>query len=190
MKKDTRRKIIDACLEIFGEKGCRFTLQDLTEYLKINKTTFYRYFQSKEEVLKIIIDEVSDEVHTRQREIYKDKSLSTKEKLLMILTVEPSSEKIIKPEKLYELEKHYSDVYNYFMDAYEKEWEIAEKLLAKGIKEGIFKKFNIGIIKGLLQNGMQMFYKGDFLDSNGLTYKEALYQMLTLIFDGIAIDKE
>lgn len=62
---------------------------------------------------------------------------------------------------------------------------MTEKLLIQGMEEGIYRKQNVELIKNLLQNGMQMLCKGDFLERNQITYQEGLHQVVQIILTGI-----
>lgn len=85
------------------------------------------------------------------------------------------------------MEKYYPSVYQYLLLQYERDWSVAEKLLVQGVEEGIYKKQNVELIKNLLQNGMQMLCKGDFLERNQMTYQEGLHQVVQIILAGIRI---
>lgn len=85
------------------------------------------------------------------------------------------------------MEKYYPSVYQYLLLQYERDWSVAEKLLVQGMEEGIYKKQNVELIKNLLQNGMQMLCKGDFLERNQMTYQEGLHQVVQIILAGIRI---
>ena len=58
-------------------------------------------------------------------------------------------------------------------------------MLLKGMEEDIYKRQNVELIKNLLQNGMQMLCKGDFLERNEMTYQEGLHQVVEIILGGI-----
>lgn len=189
-KKDNRQKILDTCLYIAGVHGCRFTIDDIQNELQISRRTIYRYFSSKEEILIALIEQVGEEVHTRQREIYDDPTLSTVEKLQEILTVKTREEDLISPEKLYEYEKYYPHVYDYFMKGYEREWFLVEKIIQQGIDEGVFREYSVELIKLMIQNGMQILCKGDFLDRNDIKYHTALRQMVNIVLQGILSDEK
>lgn len=54
-----RQQIVDAAIQIFYEAGFEAaSLRDLASRVGINKATIYHYFESKEEILAHIIDEV------------------------------------------------------------------------------------------------------------------------------------
>jgi len=54
----TRRTLITCALALFHEKGVHFTkVEDITERADVGKGTFYRHFQTKEELIQEILVE-------------------------------------------------------------------------------------------------------------------------------------
>lgn len=180
-----KETIIEASMQYLAQYGCKFSVDDMVKSLDMSKRTFYRYFESKEVLLMALVDLLTDEVQGTMSTIAKDDTLSTDEKLYRVLTIETNFEKVVSFRRIPELEKYYPGVYRYLLERYELDWSVSEKLLVQGMQEGIYKEQNVDLIKNLLQNGMQMLCKGDFLERNGLTYQEGLHQVVQIILAGI-----
>ena len=184
-RKNTSEVIIEASIQYLAEYGCKFSIDDMVKSLEMSKRTFYRYFESKEVLLIALVDLLTKEVQETMNIIAQDAGLSIEEKLYRVLTIETDFEKKVSFKRIPELDKYYPAVYQYLLERYELDWSVAEGLLVKGMEEGIYKKQNVELIKNLLQNGMQMLCKGDFLEKNGLTYQEGLQQVVQIVLDGI-----
>lgn len=182
-----RETIIEASMQYLAQYGCKFSVDDMVKSLDMSKRTFYRYFESKEVLLMALVDILTAEVQETMSTIAKDGTLSNDEKLYRVLTIETDFEKVVSFRRIPELEKYYPAVYRYLLERYELDWSVSEKLLIQGMKEGIYKEQNVELVKNLLQNGMQMLCKGDFLERNGLTYQEGLHQVVQIILGGIRI---
>ncbi|MFU0828029.1 MAG: TetR family transcriptional regulator [Lachnoclostridium sp.] len=180
-----KQQIIDKCIELFNEKGCRFTLDDIVRSLRVSRKTIYKYFMSKEDIFKAIIDEAYDDIHIKQNLIFNDDTLSIKEKLYAVCTIETKYDSKIRLNRIYESEQQLPEVFQYFMKKYEVGWEIVEELLKQGIKEGVFEDVNIALVIQLLINGMKMLCQGDFQERNQITYKQGLEQTVRIILKGI-----
>jgi len=185
MEGTVREKILSACIRLFNEKGCRFTLDDLVEALKISRKTFYRYFLNKEDVLKAIIDEMHAAVYPLQCALYNNEALPTEEKLFRALTLRLPYEDDIDLARIYELEQYYPDVYAYFMGVYAQGWALTELLLRQGMAEGVFRAENVELVRAMIENAMKMLYQGDFLARSHLAYHDALEQAVRIILRGI-----
>ena len=62
----TRRKILDAALTEFGEKGfSEASIVGITGRAQVALGTFYTYFDSKEEVFRAVVGDLSDLVRTK-----------------------------------------------------------------------------------------------------------------------------
>lgn len=181
-----KQQIIDQCVALFNEKGCRFTLDDIVQRLRVSRKTIYKYFLRKEDIFKAIIDEAYDEIHIKQNLIFNDNALSTKEKMYALCTVETKYDSQMQLKRIYESEQMLPEIYGYFMKKYEVGWEIVEDLLIQGMQEGVFKEVNVALVIQLLINGMKMLCQGNFQEENNLTYKEGLDQIVSIIICGIS----
>lgn len=180
-----RETILEASMQYLAQYGCKFSVDDMVKSLEMSKRTFYRYFESKEVLLMALVDLLTDEVQKTMSAIANDETLPTDEKLQSVLTIETNFEKVVSFRRIPELEKYYPAVYRYLLERYELDWSVAEKLLIQGMEEGIYKKQNIELVKNLLQNGMQMLCKGEFLERNQMTYQEGLHQVVQIVLAGI-----
>lgn len=180
-----KQQIIDECIALFNEKGCRFTLDDIVQRLRVSRKTIYKYFLSKEDIFKTIIDEAYDDIHFKQNLIFNDNTLSIKEKIYAVCTVETKYDSRMQLKRIYESEQLLPEVYRYFMEKYEIGWEIIEELLKQGIQEEVFEEVNIALVIQLLINGMKMLCQGNFQEENNLTYKQGLEQTVRIIIKGI-----
>lgn len=182
-----RERIIEQSLVYMAKDGCRFSVDEMVKSMNMSKRTFYRYFESKERLFMALVDLLMEEIHEKQKAVYANEALSVKEKLLQILTVETEVEQGISYQNIYSMEKYYPEVHAYFMKQFAEGWELTEALLKEGMEQGIFQTANISIIQNLMLHGMWMLCKEDFLESQELSYREALYVTMKIIVDGITV---
>jgi AcrR family transcriptional regulator len=70
-KKTNREQILKAALKVFGEKGFDASnVRDVIRESELSPGTFYNYFQSKEDVFKVLLDEIMMDIHSRSRETW------------------------------------------------------------------------------------------------------------------------
>lgn len=80
---ERRKEILDTAEGLFRMKGYdRCTVNDILKEVGIAKGTFYHYFNSKEEVLDVIVSRYKEIVVSRVSEILKKEDISPEEKLL------------------------------------------------------------------------------------------------------------
>ncbi len=84
-------KIINATIDIFREKGVKFTMDDIANKLSVSKRTLYENIDSKEKLLDLLVDEVFDSIKEQGKMIIADDSIGDLEKLKRLLTIIPTS---------------------------------------------------------------------------------------------------
>jgi AcrR family transcriptional regulator len=77
-------------LELFTEKGIKFTMDELSKRLGISKRTLYENIRSKEELSVFVVERYFEIVEERQRPIREDTSLDPVEKVRRLLTTTPA----------------------------------------------------------------------------------------------------
>ncbi len=56
-KERTRRALLAVALELFHQKGIYWTkIEDITERADIGKGTFYQHFETKEDLLEVLLE--------------------------------------------------------------------------------------------------------------------------------------
>ncbi len=183
-----RDQIIDTALALFDRDGFNFKLDDLAKVLHISKKTIYKYFKNKEDIFRTVIIESFDSTHEMQKKIFSNPTLTTEQKLIGILSSRSKYESQVSIEKTMDIRNYYPDLYGLIMKGYMSQWDRVDALMKQGIKEQVFRAdINVELVKTLLMDGMQMMHKDNLLRSSGLTYREAITQLIAIIMDGIRI---
>ena len=66
-------------------------------------------------------------------------------------------------------------------------WETTIQLLEQGMAEGVVRKVSIPIVKMMLEATVEQFFQRDVLVQNGISYHEALDEVVSILIDGITI---
>ncbi|TKS59518.1 MAG: TetR family transcriptional regulator [Nitrospira sp.] len=62
-KERTKRQLLEVARRLFSEKGIYWaTVEDITELADLGKGTFYKYFDSKETIIRVLLEEGLDEL--------------------------------------------------------------------------------------------------------------------------------
>lgn len=68
LKKANREQILKAALQVFGESGLDgANVRDIIRVSELSPGTFYNYFQSKEEIFDVLLDEIILDIHNKSR---------------------------------------------------------------------------------------------------------------------------
>ena len=182
---ELQEKILNAAIDVFQEKGMKFTMDDVAKKIRISKKTLYQVFATKEEMLLALADYCFADIKKSEREVLMEASLNTLEKLKKIMIVLPERYQSIGLSKLYELRDKYPDIYTRVAEYLETDWDATIALLEKGMEEGVLKKLPIPVIKAMVEGTIQHFFASPVLVENSMTYEEGLQQMLEILFEGI-----
>ena len=187
MWEDLKRMILNGTLEVFNEKGLKFTMDDIAKHLGISKKTIYKVFADKERMFLAMVDYLFDQIKVSEAEVMRDDSLTTLEKIRKILGVMPESYRDIDFRKLYDLKRKYPSTYKRVEERLETGWEYTLALLERGIKEGVIRPLPICLVKMMLEASLEQFFQRDVLIVNNLSYADALDNVVDILVNGIAV---
>lgn len=186
---EQKKTILEATIQIFNEKGLKFTMDDVAALLGMSKKTIYTVFRNKEALFLTMVDYIFDSIKESERKILEDKSITTVEKIRTILGVLPEGYRDVNFQKLYLLRDKYPRIYNKVELRLKTGWESTIELLEQGIEEGVIRPIKIPILKMMLESSIEQFFQRDILIQNDITYKEALAEVVNILVDGIVIEK-
>lgn len=182
---ESRTDIMNACIEMFNDKGLKFTMDDVAKACHMSKKTLYLIFADKEELFLAMVDYLFDGIKASEELVIKDTSLSTLDKIRKILGVMPEGYKDIDFVQLYSLKEKYPVIYSKVEERLETGWETTIALIEQGIKEGVIREIPVPIVKMMLEASLEQFFQRDVLVRNKLTYSESLACVVNIIVDGI-----
>jgi AcrR family transcriptional regulator len=182
-----REKILDAAIKVFREKGLKFTMDDIAKELSISKKTIYTVFRDKESLFLDMVDYCFDRIKESEAAVMEDGSLSTTEKIRKILGVMPESYANLDFQQLYPLKDKYPKIYHRLEERLESGWENTIALIHQGIDEKAIRPVNVCLVKMMLEASIEQFFSRDILIRNGISYMDALDEVVGVIVDGIAV---
>lgn len=180
-------KIINATIDIFREKGVKFTMDDIANKLGVSKRTLYENIDSKETLLSLLVDEVFDSIKHQGQEIIEDDSIGDLEKLKLLLTIIPTSYNTIDYTRIHEIKKSYPNVYEKIINRLDIGWQPTQLLINKCIKDGLIKKVNLSLMKSVLIGSIRILIEDNNLHKENLDYKNTMKKIVDIMFDGLVI---
>lgn len=186
---DLKEEILKGTILIFNEKGLKFTMDDITERLKISKKTLYKVFDDKEDLFLTMVDYMFDTIKESEREVIEDEDLSTVEKIHKILGVLPEGYKDVDLRQLYLLKDKYPKIYKQVELRLETGWDMTIELIERGITEGCIQPIKIPILKMMLEASVEQFFQRDILIQNKISYQDALSEVVDILMEGIKVHR-
>lgn len=186
---DLKEEILKGTIQVFNEKGLKFTMDDIAERLKISKKTLYKVFADKEDLFLTMVDYMFDTIKESEREVIEDEDLSTAEKIHKILGVLPEGYKDVDLRQLYLLKDKYPKIYKQVELRLETGWEMTIELIEQGIAEGCIQPIKIPILKMMLEASLEQFFQRDILIQNKISYQDALREVVDILMEGIKVHR-
>lgn len=184
---ELKETILKGTLQVFNDKGLKFTMDDIAERLKISKKTLYKVFDDKEALFLAMVDYIFDTIKESERQVIEDEQLGTAEKIHRVLGVLPEGYKDVDLRQLYLLKDKYPRIYDQVELRLETGWETIIELLEQGIAEGCIQPVKIPILKMMLEASVEQFFQRDILIRNKITYQDALDEVVNILMDGIRV---
>lgn len=180
-----RDEILAGTIRVFNEKGMKFTMDDIAKELGMSKKTIYTIFVDKQELIYEMVDCCFDTIKESEDKVLKNAGLTTVEKIRAIMGVLPEGYKDIDFTRLYILKDKYPRIYTRVEERLESGWEKTIQLIEQGMREGVIRPVNISLVKVMFEATLEQFFKRDVLAKDGISYYEALEQVVDIICKGI-----
>lgn len=182
-----REEILKVTIQVFNDKGLKFTMNDIAERMRISKKTLYKVFDDKEALFLATVDYIFDSIKQSEQRVVEDDALGTVEKVHRILGVLPEGYRDVNLHQLYLLKDKYPRIYKQVELRLETGWETTIELIRQGIDEGCIKPVSIPILKMMLEASLEQFFQRDILIRNGMSYQAALDEVVSILMEGIRV---
>lgn len=183
---ELRETILEGTIEVFNQKGLKFTMDDVAKILSMSKKTIYTVFNDKESLFLTMVDYIFDKIKDSERRVLEDESLGTLEKIRRILGVMPEGYREINLRQLYALRDKFPHIYARVEERLENGWESTIALIDRGMEEGVIRPVSIPLVKMMLEASLEQFFQRDILIQHQMNYVDALEQVVDILVYGIA----
>lgn len=180
-----KERILEATVDVFNKKGLKFTMDDIARELAMSKKTIYTVFRDKESMFYAMVDYCFDKIKASEDAVLSDPRYDTAERLRRLLGVLPDGYRDVDFRQLYLLKDRYPKIYKKVEERLENGWEKTIALIEQGIKEGVFRQIHIPVLKTMFEATLEQFFQRDILINCGISYSEALEEVVTILMQGI-----
>lgn len=143
-EKNTKEKLLNVALKLFYDNGYdKTSVNTIVKTAQVSKGAFYHYFNSKEEILEVVISEHAKKSIEVSKEVVEDKSLNAIDKFNKYLVV-IGQYKSVNMDKMVQLDAviNHKDNLRLKEKFMKKFFEFAKqpiiKIISQGVKEKIF----------------------------------------------------
>ena len=187
---EEKERILKTAQEIFLKEGFyKTTIDDLAAKLRVSKKTIYKYFESKDELVK---ETVFDFLQTNSRNIKQLLNADEDSIILMTRLIEylGGLSLNLNEKWLTDLQTHYQDLW-IEMDKFRTKMMNANlsKLIKLGQGEGYIINLPSDFIVALFQSAIRGVINPDYLINSKFSAREALDMSLQILIGGILTPK-
>mgnify|MGYP001418060315 FL=1 len=188
---DVRKRILTEATNLFFQNGIRdITMDNIAEKLGISKRTIYETFKNKSELLINCFEEYSKERYKANEEIIKN-SHNVLAAICSFIQSGALAIDLLNPAFFSDMRKYHNDIWVMASKQQnEKNYNLAYRLLRKGINEGIFRKdINIDIVVKIILEQMKLLVDNEVFSSDKYTRSEVFKNMVINFIRGIATNR-
>ncbi len=171
---------------IYEQGFYKLSLTQITNKLRISRSTIYEYFNSKEGLVEVIVDAITSRLNQTLDDILNNDNIKVREKFIALAKAQ-SENLNARSYRLYnDLKIHLPHVYKKFEAGRKKRESFGyRKLVEQGIREGIFaKKFDESFLLQLFLKMGQLTGDTDLLDHVSMNKNEAMETIINVFLDG------
>lgn len=162
----------------------RITVDQLSRECGISKKTFYKYFQSKDELIWIVIREKFDQLRRDFRDAEKQEDNPLK-RLHRFVEITLNQFGAVSTPMLEDVQKFYPQI-NEELERFKSERiNMIKDTVREGIKTGVFENINLSIVAGFLTGAISQVLNPHFILENNLSVEEALRSFSEIFLFGI-----
>jgi len=189
---EIEQRIIESARERFLKLGFnRVTMDELCQELGISKKTLYQHFRSKAQILEAVVNSLMKETEFGVRELIMDSGLDFQEKLKRLLTFMGMRIAKLSPEFIMDLRKSAPDLWRR-IDQFRREKILVNfgRLLAEGIKKGVFRKdIDRELLLMMFISLVQNLINPEVLSQISFSAVEVFDGIIKVIFEGVLTEQ-
>ncbi len=184
-----KERITQEAIFLIQQKGLSFTISDLAKNLGTSKRTMYQHFNSKDDIIDSIIENLILQIKNKEEEIFHDESLSLPEKITQVLICVPEEFSTMDIRLLADLKRLHYNQWVKIDDFLKQEWDLVVKLMEEGIETGVIREINLQLFVELYLGAINQIYQPNFSLKTNLTMSEILKSVMDILLNGISIKK-
>ena len=173
-------------MQLFRQQGLHFTMQQVAEPLHISKKTIYTVYPSKEALLLDMVDHAFAKIHHCKQKILAG-SGTLQEKLRAVIIAMPTEYAALDLQQMDLLDEKYPRVAARVREHLETGWEPTLALLEQAMGEGVIRRVSLPVLQRMISASIEDFLADRTLDAQGISYTDALDEMISILLEGLLV---
>ena len=180
----TQQKMLRAAVALFLESGYeKTTTAKIAKAAGMTQSSFFWAFASKEALLLDMVDDAFTRIHARKQRIL-DGPGTLAEKLRAVIIALPEEYTALDLQQMDLLDEKYPKVAARVRQQLETGWEPTLTLLEQAMKQGILRRISLPVLQRMISASIEDFLADRALDAQGISYTDALDEMISILLEG------
>ncbi len=188
LDQEIRARILEAAREYYFNNGfSKSSMDDFAQMLGMSKKTIYKYFSSKDDIVRAIAHEKMLRVHGECVRLQNSKEIDFLERIRCVTNFLSREMGSIKPIFYMDLKRNLPELWRE-IDEFRREriHEDFKKFILEGIQLGMFRKdINVDVLVLMYANAIQSIINPDVLINLPLNSSQAYSAIVDIIFGGV-----
>ncbi len=189
---EIKKRILETARDQFFSHGfTKVTVDEIATRIGISKKTIYKYYPSKDDLVRSVIESTLSEVHICCKNIVDNNDLDFVEKLKQMMTYAALHISKMGRPLIEDLEKNAPHVWKEISEFRSKRiYEDFGKLLHDGVQKGIFRSdIDQQLVLLIYNNVIKNIISPEVLSQIPFTALQVYETIVKIIFEGIMTDK-
>lgn len=185
-----QEKILELSEEKFFREGFhKTTMDEVAAELKMSKKTIYKFFPSKDDLVKAIAKHFMNRMKNKIVPALNTDSNAI-EKLETLLKILANTAVRISPKMFDDLRRHFPSIWNE-IDNFRTEMMFGNltKVIDQGKAEGLFLDYPTPIVMNMFVNSVRSVVNPEFILNNNFSIIEAAQNAFKILVNGISTEK-
>ena len=187
---EDKLKIINYAQDRFFKEGFyKITMDEISKELGMSKSTLYKYFPSKIELLDVSIQLLIKGVNSKISAAI-DKEINAVDKFIMVIRVLTATITKFSDKFMNDLQHHAPQIWVKVDETRKKLlFHNISKIILQGQKEELIKKYPPELIITLITGGIRGVVNPQFLIAARFSYNDAIHYAFKILLNGILTEK-
>jgi AcrR family transcriptional regulator len=185
---EIKNRILDSAKEYYFQNGfSNSTMDDFAHSLGMSKKTIYKYFTSKDDIIREIVRQKLFRMDSSCKILHEDTSIDFIERVKSITTYLSKEMQAMKPTFFLDVQRTMPDLWKE-IDAFRKEkiFNDFTQMVREGISLGIFRSdINVEVLVLMYENAISSILHPETLATLPLTASQAYEAIISIVLSGI-----
>lgn len=183
-----RERFLSETLHLMNEQGLSFTLAQLASQLAVSKRKIYQLFDTKDELVGAVLDEILSDLKQQVAAIMAKENLHVIDKLKALMMASPKALGPLSGRAITDIKRYLPHEWQQYEDFFENRWHHVAEVIHQGVLAGIFRSVNMKVLWRIYRGSINELGDYQFLTQSNSTFQSTMEQTIDILIYGVFAD--